>query len=133
MTKRKSQRHTVMVDIEIARTGLGRVRGYARNISREGVSVHLLEGQVPAGLKSVLLCFKIWTGRESLYRKLHARIVRVDGECVGLEFAEQDLVAHAVVQDLLYYRSFERRGKPRLSTGDVQQPLMQDRRAAGRS
>ena len=115
MNNRKSTRHCVLVDIEIAQPGISRCRGFVNNISREGLSVVLQEGQLPAGQKSVLLNFKIWTGNETLFRKLHAKIVRVEGQEAGLVFAENDLVSNAIVQDLLHYKSHERRKKARFT------------------
>ena len=123
MNNRKSTRHCLLVDIEIAQVGISRCRGYVNNISREGLSVILREGQLPAGQKSVLLNFKIWTGSETLFRKLHAKIIRIEGQEAGLVFAENDLVSNAIVQDLLHYKSNERRKKarftlPKLQTAD---------------
>ena len=113
MNKRQSPRRRILVDIEIARPGFPPCSGYARDISRDGVSVVLWEGSLPQQQRSVMLNFKIWTGSETLFRKLHARVLRDDGDQVALVFAEQDIVASAVVQDLLFYKNAERRRQPR--------------------
>ena len=115
MNQRKSVRHRIMVDIEVAQADAGRCRGYADTVSRDGISIKVYEGQLPSEQRAVLLNFRIWTGRETLFRKMQARIVRVDDNCIGLKFAEHDMVAGSIVHDLLYYKAFERREKPRSS------------------
>jgi c-di-GMP-binding flagellar brake protein YcgR len=107
--RRKAQRNRIQVEIEIAHPGFSPCRGYAENISRTGISLTLWEGEVPRQQRSVILNFKIWTGNETLFRKIYARVVRFDGERVALEFAEHDFVAEAIIQDLLYYQRRERR------------------------
>jgi hypothetical protein len=61
----------------------------------------------------VILNFKVWTGKETLYRKIYARVVHADRQTVGLEFAEHDFVAEAVVQDLMFYQRRERQRSSR--------------------
>ncbi len=113
MDKRRNPRRRILVDIEIAHPGHAPCSGYARDVSREGVSVVLWEGGLPPAQRSVMLNFKIWTGSETLFRKMHARVVRCDGDQVALVFAEQDLVASAIVQDLMFYKNAERRHRAR--------------------
>lgn len=113
MERRKNQRNRIRVDIEIAHPGASRCHGYAENISRSGICVRLSAGSVPAHQRSVVLNFKVWTGTETLYRRVYARVVRGDGEQVALEFAEHDFITEAVIQDLMYYQSRERRAHPR--------------------
>ena len=119
MNKRKSTRHHLLVDIEIAQPGQRRCRGHVNNINREGLSVTLREGQLPKDQKSVLLNFKIWTGSETLFRKLHAKIIRVNEHEIGMAFAEHDLVAAAIIQDLLHYKTHERRKRSRVGASHV--------------
>ncbi|MGD8842426.1 MAG: PilZ domain-containing protein [Gammaproteobacteria bacterium] len=104
MQRRKSKRQHIEVDIEIAHPGFPRCYGVAENISRHGICVRLSKGELPAWQRSVILNFKIWTGIENVYRRLYARVVRRDEQAIGLEFAEQDFVAQAVIQDLLFYQ-----------------------------
>ena len=47
--------------------------------------------------------------RSTLYRKIHARVVRFEEGRLALDFAEHDFVADAAIQDLLFYQSRERR------------------------
>lgn len=115
MERRTSARRRILVDIEIAQPGGNPCRGYAENVSREGVAVVLWEGELPPTQRSVILNFKIWTGTETLCRKLHARILRIEAQRVALAFAEHDMVAGAIVQDLIYYKSKERRQEARRS------------------
>lgn len=109
MNTRKSTRHSLLVDIEIASSGNSCCRGYVSNISRKGLAVILREGEFPADQKSVLLNFKIWTGSETLYRKLLARIIWAEEQKAGMAFAEDEHVTTAIVQDLLRYKALERR------------------------
>ena len=109
MERRKAKRNRIQVEIEIAHPGFSRCRGYAENVSRTGICVILWEGEVPLQQRSVILNFKIWTGNETLYCKIYARVVRFDRERVALEFAEHDFVAQGIIQDLLFYQRRERR------------------------
>ena len=113
MERRKSKRNPIKVDIEIAHPGSDRCRGYAENISRTGVSILLWQGELPIQQRSVILNFKVWTGSETLYRKIYARVVRHEQERIALEFAEHDFIADAIIQDLLYYQHRERRQESR--------------------
>lgn len=117
--RRKSKRSQIQVDIEIAHPGAGRCCGYAENISREGVSIKLWKGTLPSEQRSVILNFRVWTGSETIYRKLYARIVRGSTEQVAMEFAETDFVAEAIVQDLIYYQDHERRRASRSKINTV--------------
>lgn len=101
------------MDIEIAQPGASRCYGYAGNISRSGVSIKLWEGSIPAHQRAVVLNFKVWTGSETLYRKIYARVVRYEEDCIALEFAEHDFVAEAIIQDLIFYQKCERRNEVR--------------------
>ena len=113
MERRKSLRSKIQVDIEIAHPGAGHCCGYAENISCDGVSIRLTKGALPPEQRSVILNFRVWTGSETLYRKLYARIVRGSTEQIAMEFAETDFVAEAIVQDLIYYQNYERRNESR--------------------
>jgi len=109
MNRRKSTRHQLQVELEIATPGEQRCRGYAENVSREGICLVLWQGNPPDVQRPVMLTLKIWTGTETLFRKLQARVTRVEGDQVILAFLENDLVTHAIVQDMLYYQAMERR------------------------
>lgn len=113
MERRAAKRNQIQVDIEIAHPGASRCRGYAENISRTGISVMLWSGELPQQQRSVILNFKVWTGNETLYRKIYARIVRCQEGRAAFEFAEQDFIAEAIIQDLLFYQRRERRREAR--------------------
>ena len=97
-----------MVDIDIAHPGAGYCHGRVENISRGGVSVYLDEGELPATQRSVILNLRVWTGNETLYRKMYCRVVRRDAARVAMEFAENDIVTEAIIHDLMFY---QKRGK----------------------
>lgn len=109
MERRKAKRNQIQVDIEIAHPGARRCGGYAKNISRTGVSIILWDGELPTRQRSVILNFKVWTGSETLYRKIYARVVRLEQNKIALEFAEHDFIAEAIIQDLMFYQNRERR------------------------
>ena len=115
MERRKSKRSRIQVDIEIAHPGAGHCCGYAENISLDGVSIRLSKGAIPSAQRAVILNFRVWTGSETIYRKLYARIVRGSDERVAMKFAETDFVAEAIVQDLIFYQNHERRRESRSS------------------
>jgi hypothetical protein len=102
--RRQSKRHRIEVDIDIARPGLCRCRGIATDISRTGISIQLCGGELPPRQRSVVLNVKIWTGKETLYRRIHARVVRSDRDSIGLKFLEHDFIAEAIVQDMMFYQ-----------------------------
>jgi hypothetical protein len=116
--RRQEKRKQVEVDIEIAHSDAERCYGFASNISRRGVSVHLWKGELPERQRSVILNFRIWTGRETLYRKMYARVIHSNGHTIGLKFTEHDFIAEAIIQDLMYYQKSERR---RHTYGKIQQ------------
>ena len=116
MERRKAKRNQIQVDIEIAHPGAPRCGGYADNISRTGVSIILWDGEIPTSQRSVILNFRIWTGSETLYRKIYARVVRLEQEKIALEFAEHDPVAEAIILDLMFYKNRERRTSARTLT-----------------
>lgn len=109
MERRQAKRKQIEVDVEIAQPGVERCYGFAADISHRGVSVHLWKGELPEQQRSVILNFRIWTGRETLYRKMYARVVHSDRQMLGLEFTEHDFIAEAIIHDLMYYQKHERR------------------------
>ncbi|GMQ89594.1 MAG: hypothetical protein BMS9Abin09_1098 [Gammaproteobacteria bacterium] len=111
--RRNAKRNQIQVDIEIAHPGVRRCGGYAENISRTGVSIILWDGELPTDQRSVILNFKVWTGSETLYRKIYARVVRSDQQKIALEFAEHDFIAEAIIQDLMFYQKRDRRSGAR--------------------
>jgi len=111
--RRNAKRNQIQVDIEIAHPGARRCGGYADNISHTGVSVILWDGELPISQRSVILNFKVWTGSETLYRKIYARVVRSEQEKIALEFAEHDFITEAIIQDLMHYQNRERRNSAR--------------------
>jgi c-di-GMP-binding flagellar brake protein YcgR len=120
--RRKAQRKPIQVDVEIAHPDFSPCRGYAENVSRSGVSVVLWEGTVPRQQRSVVLNFRIWTGNETLYRKIYARLVRSERGRVAFRFVGHDSVAAGFIQDLLYYQRRERRRLTRSSLSQHKQP-----------
>ena len=104
MERRKAKRDQILVDIDIAHPGAGYCHGYVENISKGGVSVYIDEGQLPATQRSVILNLRVWTGNETLYRKMYCRVVRHNESRVAMEFAENDIITEAIIHDLMFYQ-----------------------------
>jgi hypothetical protein len=122
---RNAKRKRIQVGIEIADPGANRCYGYAENISSTGVSIVLKEGGLPPGQRSVILNFKIWTGSETLYRKIYARVVRCGQGKIALKFARSDSTIDWIIRDLMFYqRKLDKTGRPqRNSDGCIQHKL----------
>lgn len=100
----RAKRNQIEVDIEIAQPTANRCYGYAESISRTGVSIVLHEGALPPRQRSVILNFKIWTGRETLHRKIYARVVRKGQDKIALEFAKSDFTAESIIRELMFFQ-----------------------------
>ncbi len=109
MERRRAKRDQILVDIDIAHPGTGVCYGQVENISRNGVSVSITAGELPAEQRSVILNLRVWTGNEMLYRKIYCRIVRREQGQMAMEFAENDIVTDAIVQDLMFYQARARK------------------------
>jgi len=104
MEKRLAKRNQIQVDIEIAHPTANRCYGYAENISRTGLSIVLRDGALPPQQRSVILSFKIWTGTETLYRKIYARVVRPGQGKIALQFARSDFTAESIIRELMFFQ-----------------------------
>jgi len=102
--KRRAKRDQILVDIDIAHPGTGICHGYVENISKTGVAIIISGGEPPTEQRSVVLNLRVWTGNEMLYRKIYCRIVRREEGRLAMEFAENDIVTEAIVQDLMFYQ-----------------------------
>lgn len=120
--RRQTKRQQIEVDIDIARPGLHRCHGIATDISRTGISIQLCSGELPPRQRSVVLNVRIWTGKETLYRKIYAHVVRSDRDSVGLKFLEHDFIAEAIIQDLMFYQKRARPDRQVPRTRDVRYP-----------
>jgi len=118
--RRRAKRDQILVDIDIAHPGTGTCHGHVENISKKGVAIKISGGDLPAEQRSVILNLRVWTGNEMLYRKIYCRIVRREEGRMAMEFAENDIVTEAVVQDLMFYqRRARKRERPMLGHEDV--------------
>jgi len=98
-----------MVEIDIAHPGAGICHGHVENISKSGVSISISGGDLPVEQRSVILNLRVWTGNEMLYRKIYCRVVRREEGRMAMEFAENDIVTEAIIQDLMFYQSRARK------------------------
>ena len=104
MENRKAKRNQIEVDIETAHPAAKRCYGYAEHVSRTGISILLREGALAPQQRSVILNFRIWTGREILYRKIYARVVRAGQDNIALEFARCDFTAESIIRELMFFQ-----------------------------
>ncbi|MEN8802918.1 MAG: PilZ domain-containing protein [Thiogranum sp.] len=104
MVNRQAKRNLIQVGIEVAHTEANRCYGYAEHISPTGVSIVLQEGELPPRQRSVVLNFKIWTGSETLYRKIYARVLRSEQDRIALEFSRPDFTVDWIIHDLMFYQ-----------------------------
>ena len=107
--RRSAKRDPIRVEIDIAHPGAGLCHGLVENISKSGVSLVIHGGSLPAEQRSVILNFRVWTGTEMLYRKIYCRVVRREVGRMALEFAEDDIVSEAIIQDLMFYQNRARK------------------------
>jgi hypothetical protein len=116
---RKANRNQIKVGIETAHPTASPCYGYAEHISPTGVSMVLQEGELPAEQRSVILNFKIWTGSETLYRKIYARVVRSGQGKIALEFAKPDFTVEWIIRDLMFFqRNQHKTDRPQRNSSD---------------
>jgi len=122
---RQAKRNKIQVGIEIAHPTANRCYGYAEHISPTGVCIVLQEGELPPRQRSVVLNFKIWTGSETLYRKIYARVVRSGQDRIALEFSRCDFTVDWIIRDLMFYQRNQARADRlrRNSDGFIQHKL----------
>lgn len=111
--QRRSPRERILVEIKIAQSSLGYCAGYAENISKQGIAVMLHQGQLLPNHKVVLLSFKIWTGNETLKRKLSANVERIDENHIVFTFTGDEEETETVIAELIKYKSMDHPGTAR--------------------
>ncbi len=110
---RRSPRERILVEINIAQSSVGHCSGYAENVSKEGLAVMLLDGQLLPSHKIVLLSFKIWTGKETIKRQLSANVQRIDDNHIVFTFTGDEKETETVVEELIKYKSMDHPGTAR--------------------
>lgn len=75
-------------------------------INVRGVFLEIRRGRLDSAVRAAHLHLEIDTGSQILSRQIRGRIVRNEGDGVAIRFAEHDLLARAVVSELLKYLQF---------------------------
>lgn len=102
MERRKHQRTDISINVRVQTPAL-HCRGAARDVSTRGIFVELLHGLLPDDVHEVTLHFEVDTGVQVLSRQIEGRIVRNEGDGLAVRFADHDILARAVVHELMYY------------------------------
>lgn len=105
MERRLYPRQNTSVRVRMAAPG-GVCEGAVRDINVRGVFLELQQGRLGRAVRSVRLHFEIDTGNRVLSRQIGGRVVRNEGDGIAIRFAEHDLLARAVVNELLEYLQF---------------------------
>lgn len=100
--RRKHKRTSVDVEVEL-RCTRGSCQGLARDVSPRSLFIEVESGELPEANAIVQLNFKIWTGRHQLLRQASGRVVRTDDEGIAVSFAERDIFARGVIEEVIYY------------------------------
>ena len=109
MERRKNPRTDIAVHVRLDLDG-GEYHGIARDISTRGVFVELEVGDVQAGECGIDLHFEVDTGAQILSRQIAGTLVRCEERGLAVRFAEQDVLARAVIHELMYYMQLSRGG-----------------------
>ena len=113
MERRRFPRTPVIINVDIHILGGPVFKGCSRDISHGGVSVDLYGGEPPAIHAKARIEFIIWSGTENIQRRLEGRIVRSSSAAAALQFIDEPGRTKIIIDEILHYRQFERRTKPR--------------------
>lgn len=102
MERRLHPRQNMSVRVRVTAPGIV-CEGSVRDINVRGVFLEIERGQLGTAVRAVHLHFEIDTGSQILTRQIRGRVVRNEGDGVAIRFAEHDLLARAVVSELLKY------------------------------
>lgn len=105
MERRLHPRQHISVRVRVTAPGIA-CEGSVRDINVRGVFLEIERGRLDAATRGVRLYFEIDTGSQVLSRQIRGRVVRNEGDGVAIRFAEHDLLARAVVSELLKYLQF---------------------------
>lgn len=105
MERRLHPRQNMSVRVRVTAPGIV-CEGSVRDINVRGVFLEIERGQLGTAVRAVHLHFEIDTGSQILSRQIRGRVVRNEGDGVAIRFAEHDLLARAVISELLKYLQF---------------------------
>lgn len=102
MERRKHQRTDISVNLRIETRHTSHY-GIARDLSTRGIYLELVDANLDELIRDVVLHFEIDTGVQVLSRKISGKVVRNDGAGVAIRFLEHDILARAVMHELMQY------------------------------
>lgn len=102
MERRKHRRTDISVTIRIEIGDRG-WPAFARDISSRGVFLDLDCMALDNAQYQVELHFEIDTGMQVLSRRIRGEVTRRDTAGLAVRFSEHDILARAVVHELMYY------------------------------
>ncbi|MFZ5621012.1 MAG: PilZ domain-containing protein [Pseudomonadota bacterium] len=102
MERRLQSRQALSVRVRMTAPGI-ECEGLVRDINVRGIFLELEQERLDTAARGVRLHFEIDTGSQVLSRQISGRIVRNEGDGVAIRFAEHDLLARAIVRELLDY------------------------------
>lgn len=107
MDRRKHLRTDISVNLRIETPNMF-YQGIARDISSRGIFLDLVHEEFDERSRDVALHFEIDTGMQVLSRSVSGTIVRKEGLGLAVRFSEHDILARAVVHELMYYMQLAR-------------------------
>ena len=102
MERRKYPRTDAAVHVRLEAHG-AECHGIVRDVSTRGIFVEVQGDRLDGAECNVDMHFEIDTGEQILSRRIGGTIVRSEGGGLAVRFAEQDVLARAVVHELMYY------------------------------
>ena len=102
MERRKHRRTDISVNVRLE-TGGQFFAAVARDVSTRGIFLELECAAFDEGLHNIELHFEIDTGTQVLSRQISGKITRKDTTGLAVRFSEHDILARAVVHELMYY------------------------------
>ena len=102
MERRKHSRTDISVNVRLETGGQG-FPAVARDVSSRGIFLELECAALDEALNHIELHFEIDTGIQVLSRRISGTITRKDTTGLAVRFSEHDILARAVIHELMYY------------------------------
>lgn len=102
MERRRHSRTEASVEVDVCHLQ-GECLGRIRDLGASSLFVEI-DGQLLPSVGSIVhLNFRIWTGQFQLSRQASGEVARRGERGVAILFSPQDMVARAVVDEILFY------------------------------
>lgn len=107
MERRWTERTPIDVPVDLSYAGMQTGECRTRDIGLGGVFVEIPGAANLAQETSVELTFKLGSGADVTKHRIHARVVRVTADGVGMMFRDFDAGAFRSLQEVLRYKQGE--------------------------